>query len=241
MVTYSRKRNCEPPAAGYGSQARRTRAAPLAPTRQYQHQNERGECHMRHLYFAVMLTATLLAASCASHQVHSDNWIMPESVEGENCPDISGQYMNSGETSDKKPVQLKFQWFWKDLGKYPVPLENWREVHQISIRQEGTNQLEIAAVSDGGTIYSEIMKKESDDFSCQDGWLRIQASTGFGVSSAMSSSHYIRSFAKADGYLIEKEEYNSFSLVLIIPITGSGTRWYRFSRFEDRGFGAPVH
>ena len=196
---------------------------------------------MRRLYFAIMLTTTLLSTSCASHQAIPDNWKMPESVEGESCPDISGQYMNSGEALDKKPVLLKFQWFWKDLGKYPVPLGKWREVHQISIRQEGTNQLEIAAVSDGGTIYSEILKKESGDFSCQDGWLRIKASTGGGVSSAMSFSHYIRGFAKADGYLIEKEAYNSFSMVLIIPITGSGTRWYRFSRIEDRGGGAPVH
>jgi hypothetical protein len=186
------------------------------------------------------MTASLIT-SCASHQASPDNWKIPASVDGENCPDISGQYMNSGETSDKKLIPLKFQWFWKDLGKYPVPLGNWRDVRKISIRQGGENQLEIAAVSDTGNIYSEIMKKERGDFSCQDGWLRIRASTSSGVSSAMSSTHYIRSFAKTDGYLIEKEEYNSFSLVVIIPITGSGTRWYRFPRFEDRDVGLPVH
>jgi hypothetical protein len=196
---------------------------------------------MSHLCLAVMLTATLLATSCVTHQTIPDTWRIPQSAEGENCPDISGQYMNSGEASDKKPIALKFQWFWKDLAKYPVPLGNWQEVRRISIRQDGTNQLEIAAVSDGGTIYSEIMKKESGDFSCQDGWLSIRASTGFGVSSAMSSTHYIRGFARGDGYLIEKEEYDGFSMVLVIPITGSGTRWYRFSRIEDQGGGAPAH
>jgi hypothetical protein len=195
---------------------------------------------MKLLYIAVILMTASLTTSCASHQAIPDNWKMPELVEGENCPDISGQYINLGEASDKKPVPLKFQWFWKDLSKYPVPLESWREVRQISIRQVA-DQLEIVAVSDGGTIYSEIMKKESGDYSCQDGWLRIKASISGGVSSAMSSAHYIRGFAIADGYLIEKEEYSSFSLVLIIPITGSGTRWYRFLRIEARGVGAPVH
>ena len=38
----------------------------------------------------------------------------------------------------------------------------------------------------------------------------------------MGYANYIRSFAKTDGYLIEKEEYNSFGLILIIPIPGSG-------------------
>jgi hypothetical protein len=196
---------------------------------------------MKLLYIAIILITASLATSCASHQAIPDNWKLPKLVEGENCPDISGQYMNSGEASDKKPVPLKFQLFWKDLSKYPVPLESWREVRQISIRQETTNQLEVVAVSDGGTIYSEIMKKESGDYSCQDGWLRIKASISGGVSGAMSSTHYIRGFAKADGHLIEKEEYNSFSLVVIIPITGSGARWYRFRRIEDRGVSAPVH
>lgn len=193
---------------------------------------------MRHTYLALMLAATLLATSCASHQAFPDNWKRPELGEGDNCPDISGQYMNSG---DSKYIELKSHWFWKELRKLQVPPGNWGGVRQISIRQEGADQLEVAAVSDGGTIYSKIMKKEDGDFSCHDGWLRIETSGSSGSSSAMFYSHIIRGFARADGYLIEKEEYDSFGMILIIPMTGSGTRWYRFSRIEDRTVGAPVH
>jgi len=98
------------------------------------------------------------------------------------------------------------------------------------------------AMSDSGTIEGKrILKKEGGDFSCQDGWLRITGSISSGTSGSMGHANYIRSFAKTDGHLIEREEYNSFGMILIIPVAGSGTRWYRFSRVEGRVDEVPVH
>jgi hypothetical protein len=194
---------------------------------------------MKRLYIAVIV----MTASCASHQTIPENWKLPASVEGEKCPDISGHYMDSGEAIDKKShVYLQSHWFFGEYEKYSVPPGKWMEIRQILIRQEEANQLEIVAMSDSGTIEGKrILKKESGDFSCQDGWIRITGSISSGTSGSMGYANYIRSFAKTDGYLIEKEEYNSFGLILIIPIAGSGTRWYRFSRVEGRGDEAPVH
>ena len=193
---------------------------------------------MKHLYLAVIV----MTASCASHQTIPENWKLPASVEGEKCPDISGHYLDSGEAIDKKShVYLHTGWFFGDYEKYAVPPGKWMEIRRISILQNAANQLEIIAMSDSGmTEGRRILKKENDDFSCKDGWIRITGSTDFGTSSAREHSTYIRSFAKADGYLIEKEEYDSFGMISIIPIAGSGTRWYRFSRVEGRGVEAPV-
>jgi hypothetical protein len=194
---------------------------------------------MKRLYIAVIV----MTASCASHQTIPENWKLPASVGGEKCPDISGHYMNSGEAIDKKShVYLHSHWFFGEYEKYSVPPGKWMEIRQVLIRQEEANQLEIVAMSDSGTIEGRrILEKENGEFSCQDGWIRITGSIRSGTSGSMGFANHIRSFANTGGYLIEKEEYDSFGLILIIPIAGSGTRWYRFSRVEGRRDKAPNH
>jgi hypothetical protein len=188
------------------------------------------------------MAVIVMTASCASHQTIPENWKLPASVEGEKCPDISGHYMNSGESIDKNShVYLHNQWFFGKYEKYFVPPGKWADIRQILIQQEEANQLEIVAMSDSGTIEGRrILKKESGEFSCKDGWIRVTGSTGFATSGGGEHANHILSFAKTDGYLIEKDEYDSFGMISIIPIAGSGTRWYRFSRVEGRGVEAPV-
>lgn len=146
--------------------------------------------------------------------------------------------MNGGTT-----IYLQNQWFFGDYNeKYSVPPGKWMDIRQIQIRQDDENHLEIVAMSDNGIIEGRrLMKKESGDFSCQDGWIRVKGSTGFATTGGGEHTDHILSFAKTDGYLIEKDEYNSFGMILIIPMAGSGTRWYRFSHIESRVDEAPAH
>ena len=109
------------------------------------------------------------------------------------------------------------------------------KIRQIWIRQAEVNQLEVVAMSDSGTIEGKrILKKENGDFSCQDGWIRVSGTTGFATSGGGEHTNHLLSFAKTDGYLIEKDEYNSFGMILIIPLVESGTRWYRFSQIKSQ-------
>jgi hypothetical protein len=196
---------------------------------------------MKHLCIALMI---VLIASCASHQTIPESWKLPESVQGEICPDISGRYMHLGETiNGGSHIYLQNQWFFGDYNeKYSVPPGKWMEIRQILIRQAEVNQLEIVAMSDSGTIEGKrILKKESGDFSCQDGWIRVSGSTGFATSGGGEHTNHILSFAKTDGYLIEKDEYNSFGMILIIPLVKSGTRWYRFLQIDNRLDEVPAH
>ena len=182
----------------------------------------------------IVVVMTTLTASCASHQGFPANWTLPEPASGEDCPNISGRYVNSGETiSGNDSVALRFQWFWKDLSKYPVPLGMWRNVSEISLQQEGQNHLSITAWAEGKVLYSETLSKYADGFVCEEGWLKIRASSGGGTSGGMWTSHWVRGFSNAGGHLLEKEEYEGFAMLLVIPIVGSGTRWYRFQRIEE--------
>ena len=187
-----------------------------------------------------------MLASCASDptiQTIPEAWKLPASVEGEKCPDISGCYMNSGEDTDgKSAISLDHQWFfgYGEYDKYFIPPYPYLLVSQTLLRQEEMNQLEIVGMSDSGTTkLKRLLKKESGDFSCQDGWLRVAGSYQSGGGGLIQWNNVIKSFAKADGYLIEKVEYNYSGFAVIIPFSGYGTRWYRFSPVEGRGDEAP--
>ena len=193
-----------------------------------------GDSHIKCLCIALLIAMT---ASCASLQRIPESWELPESVQGKGCPDISGRYMHLGEAiNGRAHIFLQNQWFFGDYKKkYSVPPGKWMEIRQILIRQDQTNQIEIVAMSDSGEIMGKrILKKENGDFSCQDGWIRVNGSTGFATSGGGEHTNHVLSFTKTHGYLIEKDEYNSFGMILVIPFVKSGTRWYRFSQIKSQ-------
>ena len=178
-----------------------------------------------------MLIMVPLVTSCTFHQQLPRNWTLPEPAPIGNCPDISGQYNNLGETiNNKTTIPLIFELFTKDLDRHP--LVRWQEISHISIQQQGQDLLNIAAWTGNEKLYSESLSKDSNEFICEDGWLKIKTSTGFAVSSAGSTSSISRNFANSDGYLLEKREIESFVLILIIPYAESSVEWYRFARSE---------
>jgi hypothetical protein len=176
-----------------------------------------------------MLIMTPLVTSCISHQKLPSNWALPEPAPIGTCPDMSGQYIALGESiKNKTKVPLVYELFLKNN-----PLVRWQEVSHISIQQQGQNLLDIVAWKDNEVLYSANLSKDSNDFTCEDGWLKI---SGWGLRGYGSSAGEIyttsRSFTKADGYLLEKRERGGFILLLILPIPGSSVEWFRFAPHE---------
>jgi len=196
--------------------------------------------HMKYLSIAMMVVMT---ASCTTIQTVPEYWKLPMPEQGDRCPDISGRYVNSGEKIDSKSrVDMQWQWFFgSDVEKYAVPPGKWLEISQILIRQENANQLEIVGLSASGALQARrIFKKEHGDYSCQDGWLKVTGSNYSGSSGSVGVYNFIRSFKKADGYLIQREEYDAFGLILILPIKRDGTLWYRYSQVAGGDDRAPA-
>ena len=177
-----------------------------------------------------MLITTPLVTSSISHQKQPSNWALPELAPTENCPDISGQYIGLGESiKNKTKDPLAYELFMKNH-----PLVKWQEVSHISIQQNGQNLLNIVAWKDNEIVYSESLSKDSNDFTCEEGWLKITRSTSRSYSSSAGEiSSVSRSFTKADGYLLEKRERGGILLLLILPIPGSSVEWLRFAPYEE--------
>jgi len=177
---------------------------------------------------ALMFVMMPFVTSCISHQKLPSNWTLPEPAPIGTCPDISGQYIGLGESiKNKTTVPLGYELFIKNH-----PLVKWQEVSHISIQQQGQNLLNIVAWKDNEVLYSASLSKDSDDFTCEDGWLKIEKWTLWGIGMAAETSATSRSFATADGYLLEKRESGGLLMLAILPIPGSSVEWFRFAPYE---------
>jgi hypothetical protein len=177
---------------------------------------------------ALMLFMMPLVTSCVSHQQLPGNWTLPAPAPIGYCPDISGQYIGLGESiKNKTTVPLVYELFMENH-----PLVRWQEVGHISIQQQEQNLLKIVAWKDNEVLYSANLSKDSDEFICEDGWLKIRKWTLRGIGMAMETSATSRSFTKADGYLLEKRESGGLLMLAILPIVSSSEEWFRFAPYE---------
>lgn len=183
---------------------------------------------------ASMLLMMPLVTSCGFHQQLPSNWARPSSVHIGNCPDISGQYASMGETiKSRSTVPLIYELFVTAKDRTQYPLVRWQEASHISIQQQGQYLLDIAAWKGKEVLYSTILSKDSDDFMCEDGWLKIETSAVQGYSSSAAGfSSTSRYFSDSGGYLLERRETKSFTMILILPVIGSSVEWFRFARSE---------
>jgi hypothetical protein len=179
---------------------------------------------------ALMLIMMPLVTSCVSHQQLPGNWTLPASAPIGYCPDISGQYIGLGESiKNETTVPLVYELFMENH-----PLVRWQEVGHISIQQQDQNLLNIVAWKDNEVLYSANLSKDSDEFICEDGWLKITRWALRGYSSSAGEIYATsRSFTKADGYLLEKRERGGLLLLLILPIPGSSIEWFRFAPMKN--------
>jgi hypothetical protein len=180
----------------------------------------------------VILMISLLT-SCAFNQQLPSNWTLPALASIGNCPDISGKYIGLGETiKNKTTVPLIYELFVTAKDRKQYPLVRWQEVSHISI-QQGQNLLNVVAWKDSEVLYSTGLSKDTDDFVCEDGWLTVKTSHFRGVGlNAVEFGSISRSFAKADGYLLEKRESGGVLMIAILPIVSSSVEWFRFAHYE---------
>lgn len=182
---------------------------------------------------ALILFMMPLETSCTFHQQLPSNWSQPALAPAENCPDISGQYVSLGETiKNKTTVPLIFELFVTAKDREQYPLLRWQEVSHVSIQQD-KDLLKIAAWKGSEVLYSTSLSKDTNDFICEDGWIKVNTSNAQGYgSSAAEFSSTSRNFVDSDGYLLEKREVKSLIMFSILPVIGSSIDWFRFARHE---------
>jgi len=167
----------------------------------------------------IIVLCCLFFTSCASYQKYPAEWaelILPQDGR---CSDISGTYMNLGQTV-------------KGRGAFLSALFDFEEtpstVAQVRITELDNDRLEISASHDQKLVPRKIYSRKNKEYTCSAQGIEIPigkiektVGAGEGVTLYLAKS--------TDGALVveRKTSAGGYSL-LYIPVVSSSYEWYRF-------------
>jgi hypothetical protein len=93
--------------------------------------------------------------------------------------------------------------------------------------------VQISAWKSEEILYSKTLSATPDDFSCEEGWLKVTSVSVNGRGVVIGTVQDTRAFAKSDGYLLEKIESQTMALLAVIPVAVSSATWCRFAEIKD--------
>lgn len=177
--------------------------------------------------FLVYMGSAALLSSCMAHNYPASNWALPSTLPDGLCPDISGKYFNSGQSSESQaPAYLYCELIISAPGSCSITQA--KQIEQITIAKSGS-ELIVSAWRSGSMVASETRTWSQETYRCEGGWIILKSKEGRGFSSPVADfSTLYRSFAISEGHLLEKRRTESLYLVSVIPIANSTTSWYRY-------------
>jgi len=179
----------------------------------------------RIFYIIGIVVLSFLLTSCVMHNKYPSSWSDLVPVEENKCPDISGIYWNNG-IKEKGEVEYnlsKILGFKDEIGERYV---------KITLLKDDTFEISGWVWEEQKLVYKKSYPKRK--YSCSSEGIRASSHTestfiaeGLGAFGAMYGSFYLTK--NTDGDLVVKDTGTVIGLsMLIIPIIGAGTDWYRF-------------
>lgn len=170
-----------------------------------------------------LFLAPIFLTSCVIHQAYPSGWGSLIRVEENKCPDMAGTYMNVGELADGKP-------YYRALTRFLFPNEPVGGTHVQFIQQDDT--LEVSVWNWENLVRKKAYSKTNKEYSCSSEGIEIPykevyAGEAFELGMGWDKLYLIKS---ADGTLIANKKGYGVGVVIIIPVVGYGSRWYRFKQ-----------
>lgn len=168
----------------------------------------------------IIVSSCLFFTSCASYQKYPAEWAELILPQGARCPDISGTYVNSGETAKGQITHLSTLFGFEEMPS---------TVAQVRITQLDNDNLEISAWHDQKLVSKEIYSKRNEEYSCSSKGVEISIGKMEKTVGAPGEGVILYLAKSADGALVieRKSSAGGYSL-LYIPMVGSSYEWYRF-------------
>jgi len=186
------------------------------------HRNRNAISYLSFLSFKVVTIGTiaLFFTSCVFHDVYPSTWAKPIPVEIN--MDISGAYMASGEWTG---------------GNYPKSLPGLLFPNQpiygthVQIAQSN-DTLEISVWNAEKLVHIKLYSKENKEFDCTPKGIEIPYKAGIGGQGFELGVDWGTLYltTSTDGALIVNKRTTATGVVLVIPVVGSSSTWYRFKQ-----------
>ncbi|HET8731188.1 MAG TPA: hypothetical protein VFM34_08785 [Moraxellaceae bacterium] len=174
-----------------------------------------------------LVSSAAMTASCITQQQSAGNWLMPSALPEGTCPDLAGRYMNVGQSPDaRRHSYLSCELFSPKSGTCAA--KEGKRVSHVSIEKTGATWQIAGTGSETPAVSGSLTLKEGD-YECKDGWLTVKSSGTKGHSSSgLEFSTTSRSFTVSKGYLLERRHTEGLLMILVVPVKGSSTHWYRY-------------
>lgn len=186
---------------------------------------------------SLMAAVLVLLSSCAEYQNFPPQWDDPPPPSATSgCPDISGRYSNSGESTwNRKRPFLEARL--TGLFFYPEGLQGMlREAENVTITQKDDETVEVLVVKEGSIIRRKTLLRSKGEFFCEDGQVKIKAKdyTTVGVAEIPSQAveFITMGLVKHNGYLICNRTDSTAALVSIVPTFWRYNSWERFKEIQ---------
>ncbi len=174
----------------------------------------------------------MIFSACAYHNEYPNDWSIINLTPTDECPIISGIYLNEGEAgSHYNKISLSSILFAEETYKQ---YDAFKEASHVLISQIKEEIVEIKVLNNDKEIYSEVFKRKSDQFYCEEGLLKIKRSEFTSRDGAVGQEREKLGLKVADDYLIIKSESKHMGMLFFIPAIESGTSWYRFMQENNK-------
>lgn len=170
---------------------------------------------MRQRIILFLTLASTLLAGCVSTQSLPPTWGAPPLAAGGTCDWLNGDFTDEGQSDGNYKPSLLLT-----LGGKRVSHGTTRMLYVAgAMLKLGTDE-----------TGSSALTFATADFRCADGVLTLKRSVGHSRDGVLGHEQFNHVLYESNGYLVIKTTSSAMGMLLLIPVAGSDTYFYRFKR-----------
>jgi hypothetical protein len=170
--------------------------------------------------------AFLALAGCVSHHPYPESWPATLLPLTQGCGHFEGTYGDRGESPGLRDrPSLTLEIFGTSSG--------WGRATRVSFSLPKSEVLKVTVWEGTTELFTRTLSSRTGDFTCQAGRLVVHDRRAVGGAGVMGYEMLTLTLNATDEYLLAQRKDSGVSLVLIFPVAGSTTRWYRFPRLHE--------
>jgi len=168
-----------------------------------------------------------LLSGCVFHAPYPAAWPTLPASGAEDCRHFEGSYADRGEIPDSS-VQPSLT---RELFGYH---SEWPGAKRVAFSLTGTEILEIAVWSGDVHLFTRTLTTQTGDFACEAGRLVIHSRRWFAADVVLGRENVRVELSLVGRHLVAQiRTFTAGVIVIIVPVVGSTTNWYRFPRLPE--------
>ena len=158
--------------------------------------------------------------SCVAHQEYPSGWKPIQTTNNVGCPNLSGAYSNSGESSGNRYVPPLIEVL---MSKFSGSADTIEII-------ESNESFFLAAIENGENKAKLELPKNSDDVYCKEGALIIEKGKVVNREGALGKEWDTFLVQKSAQGLVVNRHHGAVGVLFVVPIAGKESHWFLYKK-----------